>query len=511
MHILMVYPRYQGSFWSMDAILDLLGKTSHSPPLGLLSMAAVLPQRWDYQLVDGRIRAPTARQWDWCDALLVSGIDAQHSGILAAIAEGRRRGKQVVVGGPWASHHAPEALEAGADIVVQGEGEPVAAALADCLERRQSGQVLAADAWADLRKSATPRYDLLEMEAYLEMSVQFSRGCPFECEFCDVTVLFGRESRTKDPAQLICELQRLYDLGWRGDVYVVDDNLIGRPPRTMALLKELVSWQERRGYPFVFSTQASINLASHPQLLELMVRAGFHRVFIGIESPDRTSLQQARKAPNLAMDLDEACRVITRAGLLIMAGFIIGFDHEEAGAGARIRDFAKRNHIAEVSINMLEAEPGTALWKRLEAEDRHPIALHQRPPETPCGLTNFEPTRPLEQIVEEYLDLLETLFEPEAYVERVYHQFRRMRPLPYPPPSELPSLSELRAVAVVLMRQGVLSPSRLTFWKYLLRGLRRFPDRFDRYLASIVFFEHFRRYVETVSVGLRAELRERRR
>ena len=303
MKVLLVNPGHPQTFWSFNRVLEMLGKKALMPPLGLLTVAALLPPEWDARFRDLTFQAISPQDWDDCDLLFVSGMIVQHRGIIQAIKEGKRRGKTVVVGGPWAFHFAEDALAAGADLAVTGEAELVMPQLLDSLERHESGKVLIASGHADLKHSPLPRFDLIDLDSYLDMALQFSRGCPFHCEFCDITLMLGRRVRTKTTRQILEELQVLDDLGWRGNVFFVDDNFIGSPPKAKDLLRELIPWMGARGHPFDFFTQASVNLAADPELLDLMVRAGFTSVFLGIETTDVDSLVGAGKMQNATVDL----------------------------------------------------------------------------------------------------------------------------------------------------------------------------------------------------------------
>jgi radical SAM superfamily enzyme YgiQ (UPF0313 family) len=370
MNVLLLNPASGQTYWSMNRVLRMLGKHAMDPPLGLITVAALLPADWQFRLVELAARQLSQADWDFCDVVMISGMGVQYSGIMESVKEARRHGKRVVVGGPAASHAPEDVLEAGADIVVKGEAELVIPQLLAALGSGTSGVVLQSEALPDLRESPVPRFDLLDMDSYANMDVQFSRGCPFNCEFCDITVMFGRKVRTKSPAQILAELQTLYDLGWRRYVLVVDDNFIGAPARARALLSAMIPWMRERGYPFDLTTQASVNLAFDRGLLDSMVAAGFFQVFLGIETPDAESLARAHKQQNAAVDLDLVCQTITRAGLQIIAGCIIGFDDERRGADERLIAFAERNNIALTFVTLLQVGPGSDLFSRLEREGR---------------------------------------------------------------------------------------------------------------------------------------------
>ena len=350
--------------------MRMLNKRAVQPPLGLITLAALLPREWQCVLADLMVRDLTEDDWAGTDVLMITGLTSQYAGIISLIREGKARGKTVVVGGPWVFHYPEETLKAGADIVVRGEAETLIPDLVEAISSGKSGVIFQASEKPDLRLSPVPRFDLLDMDRYAAMALQFTRGCPFHCEFCDITLMSGREVRTKDPSQILQEMQQLYDLGWRREIFVVDDNFIGSPSRTKRLLAEMIPWMEEKRHPFDFHTQASVNLAAHADLMEMMVKAGFFKVFLGIETCDLDSLRRTCKHQNAAVDLDEACRKINRAGLQIQAGCIIGFDHETPGAGRRLIEFAVRNQIPEMFCTMLQAGPGTDMWKRLQAEGR---------------------------------------------------------------------------------------------------------------------------------------------
>lgn len=505
MKVLLANPACPQTFWSFDRVLRMLGKKILLPPLGLLTVAALLPEEWPLRLVDLMARDVTEDDWDHCDVLFVSGMITQSSGMIEIVKEGRRRAKKVVVGGPLAFHTQEPFFDAGADIVVVGEAELAVPVLLDAIERNVSGIVIQTAGRAVLPESPSPRYDLLEMSDYVDMSVQFSRGCPFMCEFCDITLMFGREVRTKSSEQILHELQTLYDLGWRRAVFFVDDNFVGNPSRAKRLLEDLIPWMEERGHPFDFYTQASVNLSADEQLLDLMVRAGFYRVFLGIETTDRESLKQAKKHQNAAMDLDRVCEKISRAGLQIIAGCILGFDNEQAGADQRLIDFSVRNQIPEMFVTLLQAGPGTDLWKRLRAEGRLLPFNMKDSFGSQTGSINFVPTRPIDEIVGEFLRTYDVLYEPGSYLQRTYNHFSRMNPLPYKKGFSPPYLSEIRAVLIALFRQGVVYSSRWKFWKFLAAAVLKFPSRLPHFFASLVTAEHYFEYRQTIKDRLHEE------
>ncbi len=506
MRVLLVNPGYRQTFFSLDVVLKMLKKKVVSPPLGLLTVAALLPRDWELKLVELQVRSITEDEWDRCDVVFVGGMAVQYLGIIATIREARKRGKQVVVGGPLVYHYPRVALDAGADIVVKGEAEPVIPRLLEALASRESGIVIEASEKPDLDNSPLPRYDLLDMDLYLDMNVQFSRGCPFQCEFCDITLMYGRAVRTKKPGRILAELQMLYDLGWRRLVFIVDDNFIGKPSRTKALLRELIPWMEEKGYPFDFASQASVNLAADSELLNMMATAGFYRVFLGIESPDEETLTLAGKHQNAAVDLDLVCRKITKAGLQIIGGCIIGFDNERSGMDRQFIDFAGRNNIPDMFVTLLQVAPGTGLYDRMAREERLLDMAVDNNLSSQTGLVNFLPARPVREIADEFMRLYDTLYDPDSFLDRLFAHFGQMDPPKFRKRFSPLYSSELRAVIITMYRQGVLYPSRLKFWKYLLMGLLKFPKRIQHYFASLITSEHYFEYRRTIRKALQAQL-----
>ena len=358
MRTLFVYPQFPKTFWSYEKILELVNRKVLLPPLGLVTVAALLPQEWEMKLVDRNVREVTSAEWDWAELVVISGMIVQKDDMQQQINEARRRGIPVAVGGPYASS-TPDAPEiADADFKILDEGEITLPLFIEAIQRGdRSGRFSAEGEKPDVTSTPIPRFDLLQLDAYDSMSVQFSRGCPFNCEFCDIIVLYGRKPRTKTPEQLVAELQSLYDLGWRRSIFLVDDNFIGNKRNAKLLLPQIKAWQEDRGYPFSFATEASVDLADDDEMMRMMHEARFESVFLGIETPDEASLETARKVQNTRNPLDAAVDRITANGIRVMAGFIIGFDGEKDGAGLRIVDFVTRTGIPAAMMGMLQALP----------------------------------------------------------------------------------------------------------------------------------------------------------
>jgi len=506
MRVLLLYPLFPKSFWSFDKALELIGRKVSLPPLSLTTVAAILPQTWEFRLIDRNVGYESEADWYWAELVVISGMIVQKEDMLYLIESAKQRGKKVVVGGPYATSVPEPIANAGADFLVLDEGEITLPMLVEALERGETAGVFRANGEKpDVTTTPIPRFDLLDLNAYSDMSVQFSRGCPYQCEFCDIIVLYGRKPRTKTPAQLLAELQVLYDLGWRRSIFVVDDNFIGNKRNAKLMLKELAPWMAERGYPFSFSTEASVDLAQDQELLDLMIAANFSAVFLGIETPDTDSLSLTQKFQNTRDSLVESVQTINRAGLRVMAGFIIGFDGEKPGAGDRIIDFVEATAIPQALFSMLQALPNTALSHRLQKEGRlletdNEANIHQ------TTLINFIPTRPLEEIAHEYIRCFWELYEPDRYLARVYRHFIDMKLQKRKKKFKLPALADLRALLTICWRQGLKRNTRWQFWRQLFSIISQNPGVFKHYLTNCAHLEHFIDYRQIVRNEIEAQL-----
>jgi radical SAM superfamily enzyme YgiQ (UPF0313 family) len=494
MRILLLYPAFPPSFWSFDKTIALIGRKAMLPPLGLITVAALCPSDWEFRLVDCNVRRPTDADWEWAELVMLSAMLVQKQDLLDCIHEAKRRGKRVVVGGPYPTALPDECADA--DFLVLDEAEVTLRPFLEALARGDTSGTFRSDGIKpDVTATPVPRFDLLELSAYAEMSVQFSRGCPFLCEFCDIIVLYGRKPRTKTPSQVIGELQALYDLGWRRSIFVVDDNFIGNKKNVKALLAELRPWMEKHDYPFSLSTEASIDLAQDQELLDGMIACNFRAVFLGIETPDTESLAMTRKSQNNRDPLAESVLRITRSGLRIMAGFIIGFDNEKPAAGQRIVDFVEDNAIPTAAFSLLQALPDTALTKRLEAEGR---LLSNGADLNQTTLMNFVPTRPIEQIAQEYVDGFWKLYDPVKFLDRVFRHYMVMKDANYPRRAKVGrkrmNLLHLRALLLILWRQGVARTSRWRFWQRLWQMYRIYPRGVGSFISTCGQAEHLLDY-----------------
>jgi len=491
MRILLVNPTYPITYWGFQYALRYSSARAMLPPLGLVTLAALLPSEWELRLVDLNIEPLHDDDLRWSDAVFVGGMRVQAESMHEVIARARALGRVTVVGGP-APTTAPHEY-ADADIVFQGEAEgridTLVAALAAPGQRRHV--VLGAEGRPApaMTTSPTPRFDLLELEHYDTMSIQTSRGCPYRCEFCDIIEIFGRVPRIKSADQVIAEMEALRTLGWRGAIFVVDDNFIGNRPAVKKLLPRLAAYQAERGHPFDLSTEASINLAADEPLVTAMVEAGFSGVFVGIESPSEASLQATQKTQNLRIDLLTAVEKLSAAGLEVMAGFIVGFDEDGADIFEAQRAFIQSAPIPIAMAGLLMALPETQLWRRLDREGR----LRTTTNGDQFGRPNFEPVMDEATLIRGYRALLGSLYTPAAYFERVQRQALRGGKTPGRAKVKLADLWKLLKVLFVL---GVVRSWRGHFWRLLWKTTRKSPHNLRRAVVLAAMGDHMIRYTK---------------
>lgn len=515
MNILLIYPKFPKTFWSFDRAVALMGHQVLLPPLGLITVAALLPQTWAFKLVDCNIREVHETEWEWADLVICSAMLVQKRDLALQVKKAKDHAVPIAVGGPFATStpDAPELAEV--DYLILDEGEITLPLFVAALENGEAkGRFRSGGEKPDIADTPIPRFDLLTLKSYAMMAVQFSRGCPFQCEFCDIIVLYGRKPRTKTPEQLLAELEAIQALNWRGEIFLVDDNFIGNKRNVKRLLPELRDWQHHHGFPFSFTTEASIDLADDTELMQLMVSSGFNRVFLGIETPDTSSLTIANKHQNTRSPLEESVEIITAQGLLIMAGFILGFDGEKAGAGQRIVEFVNRTSIPLAMVGILQALPNTALWDRLEKEHRLIQADTEFDTGVQTNLLNFQPTRPMPEIATEFIEAFDQLYDPIHYLQRIYRyalKLGRKQSKPNLSPQRLlAKLSRSGAFGGLLhliWRQGVMRETRFLFWRFLWSIIFTRPQVLEEYLWMSLLNEHFIEYRTIVREEVMGQLK----
>jgi radical SAM superfamily enzyme YgiQ (UPF0313 family) len=501
---LLVWPKFPPSFWGIEGMFEMIPEKSSMPPLGLITVAALCPPTWQLKLIDHAFEDINDEHLLWADLVMVSAMYAQRADARAILARARALGRRTFIGGPWASSE-PEAVLADADHVLAGEAEEVFAGIAAAVERGTAQRLYRVSDKPDVSTSPIPRYDLLKLEAYVSMPVQFSRGCPFQCEFCDIITIYGRRPRTKTPAQVIAELELLRRLGWHSEVFLVDDNFIGNSKLALQLAKDLAAWQERNGRPFVFFTEASIDLADRPELMAAMVSANFAYVFVGIESPSPDALKETHKFQNLRKDSLFQVQVIHQAGLWVLGGFIVGFDSDDETIFGRQLDFISRAGIAWAMAGFLMAPPTTPLYDRMKREGR---LIEDSTATTNFAPPNFRTVLPLPVLLRGLADLLSGLYEPASFFRRAFLSLDRWRPGPALRPPQMGWAYDLRVLLWSIWLQGVRSEYRMAYWRFLLLVVRRWRrNPAKRWLGFNVLLSahHFLNYARTVVEELEQE------
>ncbi len=504
---LMIWPRFPPSFWGFEGVLDIIPERSMIPPLGLVTVAALCPAHWEIRLLDLCFDELRDEDLLWADLVMVSAMHAQRTGTLAVLGRARALERRTFIGGPWASSE-PEFLLTQADHVMVGEAEEVFAGIAAALEEGTAQALYRVVDKPALTESPVPRFELLRMSNYTSMPIQFSRGCPFQCEFCDIITIYGRKPRAKTPVQMIAELDRLRELGWRNEVFIVDDNFIGNSKLALALTKELALWQERNKRPVSFYTEASIDLADRPELLASMVEANFMYVFLGIETPSAEALKGSSKFQNLRGDLVTNVNKIRASGLWVLAGFIVGFDSDDETIFERQRLFIEKTAITWAMAGVLQAPPTTALYDRMQREGRlykdSQATSNFSPP-------NFRTVMPLPTLLDGLSGLLADLYTPEAFFARALRSLEHWQPRQTQVPPSMPLSYNLRVFASSLWHQGVRSHYKSAYWKFLGKVLRRWAlDDAKLWLAFLVLLSahHFVTYSKEVADELAEHVRE---
>ena len=509
MRCLLVNPRFRtDSFWNYKKTCEAAGARYPAPPLGLITVAALLPADWDLTLVDCNVRPWRADLLDEADLVLIGGMIPQQLDTLALIRQAKARGKTVVVGGPDATS-SPH-LYAEADHLVLGEAEVTLPLFHDDWAHGRAKRRYETTERPDVSQSPCPRFDLLDIKRYLHIGVQWCRGCPFTCEFCDIIELYGRVPRAKTVPQFLHELDTLYALGYRGHVDLVDDNFIGNKKLVKVLLPQLRDWLDAHDWPFEFSTEASLNLADDDELLGMMQEVGFFSIFVGIESPDETTLLATKKRQNTRRSIADSIRKIHRHGIFVNAGYIVGFDAESGRVANAMIDLIEATSIPVNMVGLLYALPNTQLARRLAAEGRlegdHGLVLDGQGDQCTAGL-NYRTLRPRQEILEDYLQVVETTYAPRSYFARALRvgldldaSKRRFRP---PPREYLRSLRTfLRFAFILTAMRGTGGP----FWRTLWRVARQNPQALYQVVVMSAMYIHMGPFAGFVAARTREAL-----
>ncbi|MFH1076704.1 MAG: B12-binding domain-containing radical SAM protein [Pseudomonadota bacterium] len=483
MNALLVYPEFPDTFWSFKHALNFIQKRASLPPLGLLTLGAMLPKEWDKRLVDTNVTRLKKRDLDWADIVFIGGMVVQRDSSHKIIAQCKEAGLKVVAGGPLFTSEYEDFPDV--DHFVLNEAELTLPLFLADLKSNCAKRVYKTQEVCDIRKTTAPMWELANFKRYASMSIQFCRGCPFDCEFCNVTALFGRQPRIKTAVQIITELDSLYNLGWRGQIFFVDDNFIGNKKYVKdVLLPALIEWRkDKKGMPFY--TEASINLADDEELMKMMVEAGFDTVFIGIETPDEKGLAECNKKQNKNRDLIDSVRRIQRIGLQVQGGFIVGFDSDTQSIFQKQIDFIQESGIVTAMVGMLQAPAGTKLYKRLKAEGR---LIGHMSGNNADGTTNIIPNMGFDALQKGYKNLIGQIYSHKRYYQRVKVFLQNYEP----PKIEQPlTFQRLLAFFRSNIRLGIIGRQRFHYWKLLLWTLVRRPQLFPMAITLSIYGHHF--------------------
>jgi radical SAM superfamily enzyme YgiQ (UPF0313 family) len=499
MNILLVYPQYPTTFWSFKYALKFISKKASLPPLGLITVAAMLPVEWEQRLVDLNVKQLRDADLLWADYVLISAMSIQRASADAIIGRCTTLGVKVIAGGPLFTAH-PEDY-GHVDHLVLNEAELTIPLFLQDLAKGAPKRLYTASDWADLSATLVPRFDLLNMKKYASMNIQYSRGCPFDCDFCNITVLFGRVPRTKAADQVVAELESLYARGWRNSVFIVDDNFIGHKSKLKKeVLPAIIAWREKRKHPFTLYTEVSINLADDEELMQLMVKAGFDQVFVGIESPNDESLAECSKLQNRNRDLIASVRKIQKAGLEVQAGFIVGFDKDPASIFERLIGFIQESGIVTAMVGLLNAPHGTKLYSRMKQEGR--LVKAATGDNTDFSI-NFVPKMSSEALLNGYRSILNTIYSPKHYYARVKKFLKEYRPATKTR-SFRPQFGYIMAGFKSVVRLGIIGRERYYYWKLFFWSLFRKPRLFPLAITLSIYGFHFRKVFASHEKTLRA-------
>jgi radical SAM superfamily enzyme YgiQ (UPF0313 family) len=490
MNVLLISPATPPTFWSFRHVLRLASRRSAFPPLGLLTVAAMLPADWNLRLIDLDVSRLQDSDLDWADWVLLSGMIIHADSCHAVASRCAARGKPVIAGGPLFTTGSEQFPEIGHFVL--GEAENVMPRLVGDMIAGTVRERYESDVKPDLARTPIPRWDLIRFKDYVMTSVQFSRGCPFDCEFCDIIVMYGRTPRAKAPEQVLGELDALVDAGWRESIFIVDDNFIGHKTKAKALLRALIDWRRRRGVRIPFTTEASLNLVDDEELLSLMVQAGFKKVFFGIETPVAESLAECGKIPNSGRDLAAAVKTIQRSGIEVMGGFIVGFDSDEPNVFERQLAFIQETGIVTAMVGLLNALPKTRLFTRLSAEGR---ILRQTTGNNLDAVLNFVPKLDCDVLLDGYRSLVKRLYSPGPYYRRAMTFLRTYR---REGPRARPSRTDIGAFLKSLWVLGVRSRGRRAYWSFFLRSLLFHRRKFAEAMNLAILGHHFRKVAATI-------------
>jgi radical SAM superfamily enzyme YgiQ (UPF0313 family) len=485
MNILLVYPKTPGTFWNFKHILKFVSRRAAFPPLGLLTIAPLLPNEWKKRLIDLNVSKLRAKDIAWADLVLISAMIIQRDSAKEIIARCRAKNKTILAGGPLFTARPEDFPDI--DHIFLGEAENTLPEFISDWTNGHPKKIYRSESWPDIRQTPSPMWSLINLHNYVTITVQYSRGCPYDCDFCDIIILNGRKPRPKTPEQFIREINELYVAGWRSSIFIADDNLIGNRQQVKLMLLDLIDWQENHQYPFRFLTQASVNLADDDELLDLMSKANFSKVFLGIETTNIASLEECGKTQNLKLkDVAAAVTKIQEHGLLVMGGFIVGFDHDPEDIFEQQKMFIESTGITVAMVGLLTALPGTALYKRLKGENR---LTGESSGANTEAILNFIPKMNKDKLIREYKKLVLTLYGARSYYGRINKFFQDYRPTIQ---GGSLSWSHIAAFLKSMLFIGVFSPAAYYYWHLIIKTVLIRPRVLPTAVELAIQGHHFR-------------------
>ncbi len=499
MKILLLYPEYPDTFWSFKHALKFVSKKAAFPPLGLLTVAALLPDTWEKRLVDLNVEELKDEHIAWADIIFLGAMLVQSKSAAEIIHRCKQIGRKIVAGGPLFTTQHEKYQDV--DHFVLNEAEITLPQFLDDLAAGHPRPLYTSGLKPDITRTPIPLWPLINMKNYATMLVQYSRGCPYNCEFCDIVIMNGRIPRTKTPEQVVREFQALCDAGWRKSVFIVDDNFIGNKKKVKQVLPVLADWQKAHKYPFTLLTEASIDLAGDEELMQLMSKANFFKVFVGVESPNTESLQECDKHQNTSNDLAEAVDIIHRHGMQVMGGFIVGFDSDPENIFEMQISFIQQVGIVTAMVGLLTALPQTRLWHRLKAEGR---LLSDASGENTDGFLNFQPVMDRDKLLDGYRKLLTNLYSRKQYYQRINTFLRNYRPTVKARITREDIVALLRSI----WQLGIKSKARFHYWKLLAKTLLLKRKAVPMAIELAIFGQHFEQILQRLDITRSIDYKE---
>jgi radical SAM superfamily enzyme YgiQ (UPF0313 family) len=496
MRVLLVYPQYPDTFWSFKHALKFVSKKAAFPPLGLLTIAAMLPEHWDKKLIDMNVTNLTDEDIERADYVFISAMAVQKESVSNVIKRCQKLKTKIVAGGPLFTTGYEEFDEI--DHFVLNEAEVTLPLFLEDLKNGKAKHVYSSDQWANVRETPLPAWDLIDVKKYSSMSIQYSRGCPFDCEFCDIVVLNGHTPRTKGADQLLRELEEFYKRGWRSSVFIVDDNFIGNKKKLKAeILPAIIQWMKEKKKPFSLFTEASINLADDEKLVQLMVEANFNMVFVGIETTNEDSLAECSKMQNRNRDMVAAVKKLQNRGLQVQGGFILGFDNDPPAIFENLISFIQKSGIVTAMVGLLNAPRGTRLYRRLKKEKR--LLSDFTGDNTDCSM-NFIPRMEHRSLIDGYKKVIDTIYSPKQYYERVKVFLQEYKPIGEK--IARPKLEHVKAFIKSVWFLGLVGKGQQYYWRLLGWTIARRPKSFSMSVLLAIYGFHFRKVVERYIIML---------